>query len=195
MRWLMIRRRVAIAALLAAGVAAHPAAQPTRARQPAVGLSSATARYFAGIRTNPSLLLAFLEEMPKGGDLHNHLSGAIYAESYLQWAADDGLCIVTVTMTIVAAPCDAASGRVPAAAVLQNAALYSQAIDAMSLRNWDRARSGHDQFFNAFAKFGPASTKFGDMIAEVAARAAAERVSYLELMVSGDGGFSAQKAA
>ena len=28
--------------------------------------------------------------MPKGGDLHSHLSGAVYAESYIQWAAAKG---------------------------------------------------------------------------------------------------------
>ena len=50
-----------------------------------------TARRFASIRNNPPLLLAFLREMPKGGDLHNHLSGAVYAESYLRWAAEDKL--------------------------------------------------------------------------------------------------------
>ena len=44
---------------------------------------------FASIRDDPLALLAFLREMPKGGDLHNHLSGAIYAESYLRWAAED----------------------------------------------------------------------------------------------------------
>lgn len=31
--------------------------------------------------------------MPKGGDLHNHLSGAIYAETFIQWAAQGGLCV------------------------------------------------------------------------------------------------------
>lgn len=36
-----------------------------------------TARYFDSVRKNPSLLLAFLEQMPKGGDLHNHMGGAI----------------------------------------------------------------------------------------------------------------------
>ena len=40
-----------------------------------------TARYMDSVRTQPPLLLAFLRRMPKGGDLHNHLSGAIYAES------------------------------------------------------------------------------------------------------------------
>ena len=89
------------------GVAAAPPAAPDEA---------ATAAYFASIRHQPSLLLAFLGEMPKGGDLHNHLSGAIYAESYLRWAADDGLCVASATLSIVLGPCDASAGRPPAAA-------------------------------------------------------------------------------
>jgi len=75
-RW----RTAAVLLLAACAVAAAPATAPGEA---------ATARYFASIRNNPSLLLAFLADMPKGGDLHNHLSGAVYAESYPQWAAED----------------------------------------------------------------------------------------------------------
>ena len=126
--------------------------------------------------------------MPKGGDLHNHLSGAVYAESYLSWAADDTVCLATATMSIVPAPCDASAGRPPAATVLQNSVLFNQAIDAMSMRHWDASLNGHDHFFATFGKFGPASAKTGDMLAEVAARAAAEHVSYLELMLTPDGG-------
>ena len=36
------------------------------------------ASYFESIRKSPPKQLAFLLKMPKGGDLHNHLSGAIY---------------------------------------------------------------------------------------------------------------------
>jgi adenosine deaminase len=165
---------VAVALLVLVGAAAAPA-PPGEA---------AAARYFASIRHQPSLLFAFLREMPKGGDLHNHLSGAIYAESYLRWAADDNLCLATATMTLVAATCDASAGQPPATAVLQNATLYNQAIDAMSMRNWNPALSGHDHFFATFGKFGPASDKTGEMLAEVTARAAAEHVSYLELMLT-----------
>jgi hypothetical protein len=167
---------VCVLALAAAG-----AAPPARI---AVGSEAATARRFETIRAQPLALRAFLRAMPKGGDLHNHLSGAIYAESYLRWAADDKMCLNTATMTIVAATCDAAAGQPLVSAVLQNAALFNDAIDAMSMRNWDRALSGHDHFFESFAKFGPASGKTGDMLAEVAARAGEEHVSYLELMLS-----------
>jgi adenosine deaminase len=154
---------------------------------PTANAGAATARYFASIRSEPSLLLAFLNQMPKGGDLHNHLSGAIYAESYLRWAAEDGQCLATATMTIVAPPCDSSAALPTVEEVLRNATLFSQAVDAMSMRHWNPALNGHDHFFATFGKFGPPSDKTGDLLAEVAARAADERVSYLELMLTPNG--------
>ncbi len=81
-----------------------------------------TAAYFETIRDKPEPLAIFVRAMPKGGDLHNHLSGAIYAESYIQWAAEDGLCVEVTRMTLVAptatAPCDAEAGRPPASLAL-----------------------------------------------------------------------------
>jgi hypothetical protein len=179
--------RIATVVVLAAGtVAAAPPA--------GTAAEAATARYFTSIRNDPSLLIAFLTEMPKGGDLHNHLSGAIYAENYLQWAAADGLCVATATQSIVPAPCDAAAGRPPASDVVRNSTLFNQTVDAMSMRHWDPSLNGHDHFFATFGKFGPtSSTRTDDMLAEVAVRAAAEHVSYLELMVNTEGGIGAAR--
>ena len=73
-----------------------------------------TARYLESIRGEPLLLAAFLRAMPKGGDLHNHPSGAEYAESYIAYAAEDGLCVLHLTLTLTAPPCDSAAGSVPA---------------------------------------------------------------------------------
>ncbi len=154
---------------------------------------AATARRFAAIRTQPLALEAFLREMPKGGDLHNHLSGSIYAESYLRWAADDKLCVVVATFTIAAAPCDAGAGRPAAADVVADSTLYNETIDALSMRHWPTNLNGHDHFFQAFGRFGVVSAAHGgDMLAEVSARAAGEHVSYLELMLTPDGGVSSQ---
>ena len=47
---------------------------------------------YAAAKNDPVKLRNFLFRMPKGGDLHNHLTGSIYAESYLGWAAEDGKC-------------------------------------------------------------------------------------------------------
>jgi hypothetical protein len=150
---------------------------------------AATARKFAGIRMQPLALEAFLREMPKGGDLHNHFSGSIYAESFLRWAADDQLCLAVATFTLSAGPCDAGAGRPPAGAVLQNSSLYNDTIDAWSMRNWPPGINGHHHFFQAFAKFGgiPRS-RDGDMLAEITSHAAAEHVSYVEVMMTPDGG-------
>jgi hypothetical protein len=181
---------IAAVAAWALALGAQPSAQSV---PKAPDAAASTARYLASIRNDPALVLAFLGEMPKGGDLHNHLSGSIYAESYLQWAAADKLCVAAATLAIVGGACDAAAGRPPASAVVANRALYDQVIDAMSMRNWNRALRGHDHFFAAFQKFGPATHRTGEMLAEVSGRAAADRVSYLELMVTPDGGLSAQK--
>ena len=87
---------------------------------PAVGQKAsseqAAARYLESVRHQPSQLLAFIREMPKGGDLHNHLSGAVYAESYIDWAAADGLCVDPKTDAIARAHRDADSSRLAAGA-------------------------------------------------------------------------------
>ena len=70
-----------------------------------------TARHYDSIRRQPSLLLAFLREMPKGGDLHNHLFGAIYAESLINFAARDNFCVDRTTSVLIAPPCDDACDR------------------------------------------------------------------------------------
>jgi len=151
------------------------------------------ARYFESIRKSPPQQLAFLLKMPKGGDLHSHLSGAIYAESYIQWAADNGLCINSKTLSVTSAqPCDEKSDRVPASQALRNSVLYRQLIDAWSMRNWQLSgQSGHDHFFDTFGRFGAATAnQTGRMLAEAVARAARGQVLYVEFMLTPDGAAS-----
>jgi hypothetical protein len=182
--WIAMTATVAIAAVAEAPLRADEVSQ-ARAQ-------TATARKLAAIRNQPLLLEAFLKEMPKGGDLHNHLSGSIYAESYIRWAVEDHLCFVTATFTLGAGTCDAQGGRPPAAVILQDPALYNQTVDAWSMRNWPPDRNGHDHFFATFGKFNQATGRVGDMLAEATARAAAEHVSYLELMLTPDGGVASR---
>ena len=152
-----------------------------------------TARYFESIRKSPPELVAFLLKMPKGADLHNHLSGSIYAERYIEWAAANGLCINTVTMTLSVPPegttCDLESGQPPASAALTNSVLFRQMIDAWSMRNWELSgQSGHDHFFDAFSRFGPATyEQTGKMLAEAVKSAARGKLLYVELLLTPDG--------
>lgn len=89
-----------------------------------------TEAHFRTVRTKPPELWAFLKDMPKGGDLHSHLSGAIYAESMIGWAAEDGLCVDTKSLTVVKPPCDAAQGQVGAKEAQADGLLYRRMIDA-----------------------------------------------------------------
>jgi adenosine deaminase len=44
------------------------------------------------IRGDPLALHVFLKRMPMGADLHNHLDGAVYAETYIRVGGEDCLC-------------------------------------------------------------------------------------------------------
>ncbi len=175
----------AIVLIYASGVQAQAVQVAKAGRDHAL----ATERYFESIRKSPPQMLAFLRSMPKGADLHSHLSGAIYAESYIQWAADKGLCVTEVTTVLSPPPCDQTTGQIPVSSALSNQSLYGKLVDAWSTRNLRYAgTSGYEQFFGSFSRFGPATFGHtGRMLAEVAARAARGRVLYLELMLTPDG--------
>lgn len=179
-------RAFTLVVLIAGGAAV---AGQTPSSQPARGTAEQrTARYFESIRSRPPEQLAFLLRMPKGGDLHSHLSGAVYAESFIRWAAAGGLCINQTTWVLAQPPCDVEKGIPPVSNALTNGVLFRQMIDNWSMRNAAFAgRSGHDLFFDAFGKFGPAGTGHtADMLAEVVSRAAMGHVSYLEVMLTPD---------
>src|SRR5690348_5011002 len=138
---------------------------------------------FQSIRKNPPELYAFLYRMPKGGDLHNHLIGAVYAESMIKAAAEDSLCIDKDTFSLTRPP---AGGQcqVNASEAETDNALFSSLIDSLSMRNYVPGReSPPDHFFNTFNKFAAVSSRHnGDFVAEVVRRAAEQNESYLELM-------------
>jgi adenosine deaminase len=151
-----------------------------------------TARYFESIRKDPSQLTAFLHDMPKGGDLHNHLDGAIYAEDLIDFAASDNLCVDRTTSYLIAPPCDSCEKYTSKPAIrcaYDDHILYGQIIDAWSMRNWHPGdESGHDHFFATFYKFGLASQGHtSDAVATVIDRAAREHVPYIEFMDTADG--------
>lgn len=159
-----------------------------------------TARYLDSIRNQPSLLLAFLHDMPKGGDLHVHLSGAIYAEDLIDWAAADSLCIDRTTSRLMGPPCDSCEKYTPKPAIrcaYGDHVFYNQIIDAWSMRNWRAGEeSGHDHFFATFDKFSLADrTHTPEAIATVTNRAAKENVQYIEYMHTADHGAARDLAA
>ena len=144
--------------------------------------------YEANLHQGPDALRAFLSDFPKGADLHVHLSGAVYAETFIRDAGEDGLCVDAAALSFVKPPC---RGKLVAAKDLEgdispsNQALYDKLVDSFSLRSFVPAPdwSEHDHFFTTFDRFrGLSRGHTGEWVDEVASRAAAQNQQYLELM-------------
>jgi adenosine deaminase len=188
----MIRRSFIFAALFSATLLQAQALTPGEARAERV-LESAK-------KAGDPELYALLKTMPKGADLHMHLSGAVYAETFIAEAAHQGLCVAPVDPGKPAVPegqnalrfvppqhdnpNDCATGQEPAADALKNQPLYDDLIDSFSMRAFSPTQGidGHDQFFATFARFGGLKDTAGEWLDEVAARAAAQNEQYLEVM-------------
>ena len=142
------------------------------------------------IRNNPLELRAFLEKMPKGADLHTHLFGAIYAESFIQAAAADGLCVDKNTLTVLPARAACAEGQATAANAFRDQGLYTALVDAFSMRSFvpSAGVSNHDHFFAAFDRFQNIDIQrhLGDWLDEMTERAARQNEQYLEIMHTPD---------
>ena len=170
-------------------------------------------------RANPLQLRNLLKKMPKGADLHNHLSGAIYAESWIRAAVEDHLCVNLASLSFVRlevasnsapSPASCGNGKVPAAdaykgqspidvppdsAYAQNGQhLFDALINAFSMRGFvpSPGVTGHDHFFDTFAKFGATDHRhLGEWLDEVVTRADSQNEQYLELMHTPDFGHAA----
>lgn len=178
-------------------MAASSFAQRSHAVPSPAGELHAARSFDAARKVGPLALHAWLEKMPKGADLHMHLSGAIYAETFLKDAAEDGMCVDPVKLALAKnVGLDGSrqpicpDGTLTAATVLSGKApqaqkLYDALIDSMSMRTFvaTSGTNGHDQFFATFPRFGGlAENHAGEWLDEVAVRAAAQNEQYLEIM-------------
>src|SRR5437764_5019338 len=98
-----------------------------------------TARYLDSVRHDPLRLLSFVQQMPKGGDLHNHLSGAVYAETFIQFAVADKMCFDRSRGRLVQSnsqPCDPSQGRPNVEDAYKDGVLFGDMVDAFSMRDF-----------------------------------------------------------
>lgn len=166
-----------------------------------------TAAEFDAMRPDLRHVRAFLQRMPKGGDLHMHLSGAVYAERLIAWAVADKQCLRKSDMTILPrpdgaapdAPCGADPAVVPIAEAVagwRGQTTYDLLVNALSTR-WFVATpavpSGHDQFFASFSKFNAATggadwaatlDRLAEMTVDQLRQYDADHVQYAEMMVT-----------
>jgi adenosine deaminase len=191
---------IALAALRLLGAQSAPArgAAPNSSKAAAHAFKNTERAYDHAVKQGPTGLRVFLARFPKGGDLHVHLTGAVYAETFIRDAGEDGLCVDAATSSDVAGaaedlrfakppctppltPANDLSGNLNAA----RQALYDRLVDAFSMRGFvpTPGWSGHDQFFATFSRFGGLDARhLGEWVDEVARLAAAQNQQYLELM-------------
>ena len=187
---------LALAAALVSGAHAEAPLAATRSNVN----EAATARHFASLLAGPapklSELTMFFTQMPKGGDLHHHYSGAIYAEQYVSWLDKQGFCVNKNTYRIETDKAVIAAQRaLPAAErsclnsteAVADDQVYRELLQRWSSKdfyNHGAIQAPPDrQFFQTFGFFGPVSNaNFHEGLAELKARAIAENVSYIETM-------------
>lgn len=142
-----------------------------------------TANYLKSIQNNPVQLQQFFYAMPKGGDLHNHIDGAVYAEDLIRFGAKQKYCINTKNFTAYKnpnCPVDDQFKNIP-----DEPALYRNVIDAWSMRYFPlNLKPGLPHFFSTFPKMeNVLLDNVPQAIASIANRAGRQNEEYLELMI------------
>lgn len=151
-----------------------------------------TAARFSAIRSDYTALRAFLQRMPKGADLHVHLSGAVYGESLIAWGKDKNLCFDLPTLSITDKSCGTDTAPNIADALNPDKrgsqTLYDRMVNALSMRSFIPSAgipSGHDQFFATFGRFGNVTWLIpAEMTAAMLRHYAADSVQHTELMLT-----------
>ncbi len=147
--------------------------------------------YFDSIRSDRDELYTFFNNMPKGGDIHIHLSGAIPPENLIDIAARHDLFVDSATGQLV----DQATGQpynytplgplVPVASAYTNSTLFSYLVSKWSMAGFSyENETGHDWFFSTFDLIDPVTYYDGELIADIRDQAASENIRYLEVMTS-----------
>ena len=165
--------------------------------------------YDAAVHAGPLAVQAFLEDFPKGADLHFHLGAGVYAETLIRIAAEDKVCIDPAGPKFardekggtVHEPCPspliAASSLNGSNMSTAQQDFYDQVINAFSMRNFvpTTGFSGHDQFFSTFDRFGGLDKRhLGDWLDEITRRSAWQNQQYVELMQTPPFGHAAKIA-
>ncbi len=147
--------------------------------------------HMESLRPDATSLKTFLHDMPKGGDLHNHTSGAITTEKLIEWGAADGACVNTSNY-VASNPC--AAGATPLSTTATDSALYNAVLSAWSMENdSEPLLAAHQHFFDAFGKYGAVQVdaRNDDSYADILSKAGKNNQIYVELMQgfgSGAGG-------
>ncbi len=161
----------------------------------------ATQRYYTQLVSGTpqlaelGLLMAML---PKGGDIHHHYTGAMYAETYLDWLGKQRFCVYRENdpqnkhqkyRIETANPGTPVENCLTADAIRQDNQFYRELLKHWSDKDFDnhyhQQPAPDQQFFNTFGFFGPVSNyAMHEGLKMLKERAKAENLQYLETMLS-----------
>ena len=148
--------------------------------------------YLNTIRDNTAELTAFFQQMPKGGDLHHHYSGSIYAETYFDLAVEKNFWLNTKTLEVTEFKNKSAGTESPD--WIQFSDLRKQKtfpsykeklLELWSAKDFNGiTEPSYKHFFDAFGHFPHASDSIDlvNGLNELKKRAQSENVQYIETM-------------
>jgi adenosine deaminase/adenosine deaminase CECR1 len=147
-----------------------------------------TNTYFEKIRNNEAELTAFFSQMPKGGDLHHHFSGSIYAEPMLNIAINENFYLNTSTMEVLKEKPSSGNWE-QFSTISKRGELYrykQQIMEKWSAKDYNGVSYPSDKlFFESFDKFSPTIPgHFSEGLLELKNRAISENISYIETQLS-----------
>lgn len=144
--------------------------------------------YFESIKGNHAALRQFFTAMPKGGDVHNHLTGSAYAETYFELAAKKGMYVNLETGKLYKEKPEGVD-TIQLSKEMDDLHNHRMTlIDKWSIRNFQPYKYplGPDEYF--FGTFGLLSALTSDidnlayLMHELKVRAMRENVQYLEII-------------
>lgn len=144
-------------------------------------------KYLNRIRDNNAALTAFFSQMPKGGDLHHHYSGSVYAETYIGYVVQQDYYIDTNTLKVDTAKNNDNCLRFSQLNSMKILPTFKQKlIQKWSVKDYNGVSYPSDKlFFETFSGFGIANNSQARMdtgLLELKRRAIKENVSYIETM-------------
>lgn len=198
-----IKTLVMLICLLSFGVADARVIKAKKTTPPSsyVATNQYYSHLISGATPNVAELNMFTNMLPKGGDIHHHYSGAIYAETYLDWVGKKNYCIYNendeqlkvekyrIEIRPVAELGEKA-GKIclSADAVRKDNAFYRELL--MRWSDKDYGNHYHEQpppdqqFFDTFGFFSPvANAAYQEGLQALKDRAKAENVQYIETML------------
>lgn len=153
-----------------------------------IGFSQSTATYLDKIRNNEAALTAFFSQMPKGGDLHHHFSGSIYAEPLLERAIAQDFYLNLETMQVLKTKPEKGNWETFSSIQKRDKLEYykQQIMQAWSVKDYNGISvPSDDLFFDSFEKFSPTiDGHFAEGLLELKNRAIKENVSYIETQLN-----------